>query len=204
MRLFALLFAALSVSGCHSPTEVRLDDPIPASANDPAWMALGRVCTPDAPAAVLSAAQRATLPPFSHGDRRVIDDDWADAARVVPGGWGGGYNDNGTSTIFLVDPSQRDAAFAALATRQLLNAPLGVEKVRVRRGRWDFAQLTDWFSYVRGYLPRMTGFATADIQEAQNRLEYTVSTAADRAALEAALRPLELPCYLVAINPVPR
>lgn len=204
MRTIARLLALVMLGACHSATEARPIDPIPAGATDPSWLVLDRTCSPDAPVEVLSAAQRATLPPFSHGSQRVSDDDWADAARVVPGGWGGSYLDHDTGTVFLVDPTKRDVALAALAARGLVPAPLGLATVRVRRGRWDFAQLADWFGFLRGHLPAMTATFSADIQETRNRLEYTVSNAADRAALEAAFRPLHLPCYLVAIYPSAR
>ena len=204
MRIAGLLVTLLSLSACQATPDVPSDDRVPAGARDPAWAVLDRVCTPDAPIGVLSAAQRATLSPFSHGESRVIDDDWADAARTIPGGWGGGYIDRGTPTIFLSDPSQHDAAIAALSTLHLPGLAMDVAGARVRRGRWDFAQLADWFAYLRPYIPATSGLQSADIQEAQNRLEYTVPTTANRLALEAALRPLHPPCYLVAINPAPR
>jgi hypothetical protein len=106
VRPFCLLVAA-ATAACSSPAdpeELRL--PARGYSEPPQWADLGVECAPDAPAPSLDPALRDALPPSS----ATGDADWADIARRVPGGWGGFFYEDGTPTIYLVDPSLRDAA----------------------------------------------------------------------------------------------
>jgi hypothetical protein len=42
--------------------------------------------------------------------------------------------------------------------------------------------------------------SVSDINEARNRIEYSVTSEAERAKLEQALSDLDIPCFLVAID----
>lgn len=70
----------------------------------------------------------------------------------------------------------------------------------VEQGRWDFAQLFDWYRYVNRHAWQEPELTMSDIQESQNRIQYGVATEAARERLTRVLQGLELPCFLVAIG----
>jgi hypothetical protein len=156
----------------------------------PRWADVGRVCLPWAAATSLPAAKRDSLwpdPGSPHADN-------AELARRLPGGWGGQFGGFPHGTIYLTAPEH---AREVVALRHL---PPGV---RVRRGRWDAAQLHDWYRYLT---PRTGGAAVSSvgIDVAGNRIVVGVVDAAARRQLEGTLAALEIPCYLVAIGIEPR
>jgi hypothetical protein len=191
MKLFFVGLAALSLAGCRSPVDVSpgplFDDPTVR------WANLTKACPSNAAAVPLSADKRIAL---SAGSSRTIDDMDAEVARKIPGGWGGRFFlENGTTNMFLVDPSQKDAAIAALnATGIAVTAD-----INVRQGRWDFGQLYDWYHYVLANSLQSVAWSGTDIQEARNRIEIAVINEGERSKLEAKLSSLGIPCYLVAI-----
>ena len=133
---------------------------------------------------------------------RDDDDRWADLAREVPGGFAGMMLEGGL-VVFLVDTTQRDAALAALAARRGLEGR-DPKRVRVRKVRWNFAQLYDWYRYLNLHVWSDSGVVTSDIDEAENRITYGVMGEAARRQLDrqlGALRPPP-PCFLVAIEVV--
>ena len=130
------------------------------------------------------------------------DDRWAALAREVPGGFAGEMLEGGL-VVFLVDTTQRDAALAALAARGGLEG-MDPKRVRVRKVRWNFAQLYDWYRYLGLHVWSASGLVTSDIDEAQNSITYGVKDESGRRRLErllAELRPPP-PCFLVAIEVV--
>ena len=65
----------------------------------------------------------------------------------------------------------------------------------VWKGRWDFAQLYDWYRYIRVAIGSPEGIVFSDIDEYENRLTYGVlAEAMDsvRAVFDAAALPCEL------------
>ena len=109
----------------------------------------------------------------------------------------------GDLVVFLVDTTQRDAALAALAARGGLGGA-DPKRVRVRKVRWNFAQLYDWYRYLGLHVWSDSGLVTSDIDEAQNSITYGVKDESGRPRLErllAQLRPPP-PCFLVAIEVV--
>jgi len=109
----------------------------------------------------------------------------------------------GGLVVFLVDTTQRDAALAALAARGGLEG-MDPKRVRVRKVRWNFAQLYDWYRYLGLHVLSASGLVTSDIDEAQNSITYGVKDESGRRRLErllAELRPPP-PCFLVAIEVV--
>ena len=109
----------------------------------------------------------------------------------------------GGLVVFLVDTTQRDAALAALAARGGLEG-MDPKRVRVRKVRWNFAQLYDWYRYLGLHVWSASGLVTSDIDEAHNSITYGVKDESGRRRLErllAELRPPP-PCFLVAIEVV--
>jgi len=132
----------------------------------------------------------------------TVDDRWAEAAREIPGGFAGKILEGGL-VVFLVDTTQRDAALAALAAR---NGLVGRDpsRVRVRKARWNYVQLLDWYHYLGLHVWREGGVVTSDIDEEHNSITYGVKDESGRRRLErllAELRPPP-PCFLVKIEVV--
>lgn len=168
-----------------------------AACSDPTGAACG-------PARSLDPALR--IAPVT-GGFRTIDDEAADIARQVPGGWGGLFLQNGTPVIYLVQPERRDEAVAALHALGVGGPTIDVRQAQVLQGRWDFAQLYDWYRWINGTMPYPPGLVYTDIDEVTNRLGYGV-LASGRDSLVALLATLDLPCDLVTIEvtsaPVPQ
>ena len=188
-----------NVVACDAATEPSAPSVVPAGASDPAWAAIGKTCTPTAAVTVVPTNKRDSLPPFTHGPFRTSDDDWADAARALPGGWGGLIVESGTPVIFLVDTRQREPVVAGLRARGI-GSVLDLSQAQVKPARWDFAQLADWYRYFDLHVPVVPGLRSGDINEGRNRIEFEVSDQTARIALESLLVPMDLPCYLVAIT----
>src|SRR5262249_52854169 len=115
----------------------------------------------------------------------------------------GGFSlDHGAPTILLVDTTRRAEAIAAINQHGVVGQMLG-SNVRVRKARWDFTQLYDWYRFLT---PRIAtpGVVSEGIDEAENRLLYGVVTIPDVQELERRLRSLDAPCFLVAIQVGPR
>src|SRR5688572_5247253 len=140
--LHATRIAGVSVAlaACDAPPVAPRDTALVPAPSTARWADLGRECKADAPATLLSAAARDSLPKRSSRD---MNDEMADLARDLPGGWGGMFLDQGVMTVYLTDPSQK-AAFVSAAQGRL---PVGPDS-RVIQGRWDFAQLYDWYRYI--------------------------------------------------------
>src|SRR3989449_203479 len=165
----------------------------------PRWTPLAPSCAADAPAVELPAAQRDSLGGPVPESRATSDDRWAAAAREVPGGFAGKMLEGGL-VVFLVDTTQRDAALAARGGLEGRDP----KRVRVRKVRWNFAQLYDWYRYLNLHVWSDSGVVTSDIDEAENRITYGVMGESGRRRPErrlAALRP-RLPCFLVAVEVV--
>jgi hypothetical protein len=137
------------------------------------------------------------LPPVTGAQN--TDDQWAAIARQVPGGWGGALLVNGQPTIYLVHPEKRDEAVAALYAFGVGQPAFDVRLSAVLQGRWDFAQLYDWYRYINVQARTVSGLYSTDIDEAQNRLHYGVDSGAVR-QFEGVLQTLDLPCDLVTVE----
>jgi hypothetical protein len=126
----------------------------------------------------------------------IPDNQWADLATTVPGGFAGTFYDSAhTPILMLTDPAQAAAAKEALAGK------LGFlpQYATVRQARWNFAQLVDWFDYL---LPRLgASFSFADKDEAINRIRFGAASVEARERLVSALAQLPLPCDLVVVDP---
>ena len=137
------------------------------------------------------------LPPVT--GVQTVDDQWAAIARQVPGGWGGVFLVNGQLTIYLVHPEARDEAVAALYGFGIGQPRFDVRTATVLQGRWDFAQMYDWYRYINVRAWTVDGLHFTDIDEGQNRLHYGVDSSA-MGRFEGLLQGLNLPCDLVIVE----
>jgi hypothetical protein len=101
--------------------------------------------------------------------------------------------------LMLTDPEQAAAARHALAPEFV---GFDINGAEVRRVRWDFAQLVDWYNYlsVRGPDWRTVGMTSGDKDEALNRIRYGVLDEAARDRLLQSLAGMDLPCDLIAVE----
>jgi hypothetical protein len=162
-----------------------------------------RVCSPVDPVSSVPTAARESLPLLPRGREATIHDRWAEAAREIPGGFAGEILEGGV-VIFLVDTTKRDTALAALAARGAL---LGRDPkhVRVRKARWDFAQLHDWYAYLNLHgFQRDPGLTSSGLDEAHNQVTYGVRDDETHKRYERRLVELGIPCGLVNIEIVGR
>ena len=116
---------------------------------------------------------------------------WTAAARQVPGGFGGLFSDNSVHSVYLVDPSQQ-----VEATQALLAFDVDMTLARVKQGRWDFAQLFDWYFFINS---QPGGFSSSDIDAVRNRLVYGVPDEEMQSKITF-LGSLDLPCDLVMLE----
>lgn len=168
---------------------------IGAACSDP--MGPPPVCDPDGPGPSIAGARRDSVPPPPTG-RHNLNDEWADIARQVPGGWGGAFLVNGQFTMYLVQPDRREKAIAALISLGFGNT--AVRGAEVWQGRWDFAQLYDWRRYINLTVGWREGLVFSDLDEFQNRIVFGVRGAEAAGSVEALLDALHLPCELVVLE----
>ena len=143
-------------------------------------------------------AQQAVLDSVPQRGMWSHDDEWADVARQVPGGWGGFTTKNGHPAMYLVDTTKFSEAVAALRETDLFGHQ-DYSGYSVRRGLWDFAQLYDWKRYIvlHGVWP--DGIMSATINEGANRLVYGVHPEKAH-GVEEFFTSLHLPCDLVVLE----
>ena len=183
MKCVAAAIAVIALAGCRpSDTTIAPTPPAPAI----------RLAQCDGPASPLPDSIARQLAPRT--GRMMPDDQWADLAKTVPGGFAGVLYDSAHNPILmLVDPAKAAAAKQALDGR--ISFPL--QQATVRRARWDFAQLVDWFNYL---FPRLGVPVTADKDEALNRIRFSVTSVELRDRVIRALAQLPLPCDLVVVD----
>lgn len=178
-----LTLALLVVAACSNPAGGR-----PRAR----WADLGRPCPRSAQAYSLPSELKATLRP---DDMRSTNARRAEFARQMPGGWGGHFYADGQHAIYLKDLSQRDTVLTALA--HLFDYG---KEVRVLQGRWDLAQLYDWEGYLVDPILGMKGVSGGGIDEAQNRIVYSVDDGAVYRRASEKLARIGVPCFLVALE----
>jgi hypothetical protein len=101
--------------------------------------------------------------------------------------------------LMLTDPERAAAAKQALAPEF---ASFDINGADVRKVRWDFAQLVDWFNYLGAKTPvfRTPGITSSDKDEAINRIRLGVLDEAARERLLQVLAGLDLPCDLIVVE----
>lgn len=160
--------------------------------------------SPDRPVRVRSCSGPATSLPDSvaaalpaRTGQMTPDDQWADLATRVPGGFAGVLYEGGQPVIMFTHPESADVAKPEIAQKipefPVLNAT-------VRRVRWDFAQLVNWYNYLN---PRVFGpseMVSSDKDEGLNRISFGVTNEGARAVLVKSLLALNVPCDLVVVE----
>ena len=127
MRSLVAALSAVAVIGCNTSRTSAAPTPSPAPI---------RLAQCEGPATSLPDSLARTLPPRHRG--MIPDNQWADLATTVPGGFAGAFYDSAhTPILMLTDPGQASAAKQAL-TGQLGFLP---QYATVRQARWNFAQL---------------------------------------------------------------
>ena len=187
MRGYSIVVVLLALGGACQPGR---EPPAPAAGSHA--VPAGEC---DGPAVSPPPAAAAALPPRTGA--MAPDDRWADLAREAPGGFAGVLYDGGP-VLMLARPEEAAAAKAALAPA-LPGFP--VAAAEVRRARWDFGQLVDWYNYMlldAGVWG--PGVVSGDKDEAANRLRFGVVDEAARARLIGALDALGVPCGLVLVD----
>jgi len=187
-RSTAWLTAIAISAACSETTQPDRLTPVPS---------MTRIADCNGPPRSLDPAIAASLPPRT--GHMTPDDGWADLAARVPGGFAGILYVDSKPVLMLTDPTQAPAAKAALAGEIPWFDIPGAE---VRKARWDFAQLVDWYNYlgIRGPVWQTPGMTSGDKDEAINRIRYGVRDSASRASLLSRLAGMDLPCDLIAIE----
>lgn len=203
MRWYAIALLGALAACASSPsapaTEVSIPEDTTLRLAD-----IGKACTGDSPATLLDPALRDAIPVAHRERHRSSDSVWVALAKEIPGGVGGIFREGSEDFLFLVDPSKRAEAIAALAAtstgKGLMRMGFRLHDVTVLKARWDFAQLAEWYAYVFPRAIDGVAWSSADIQEASNQLQFFVINETERSKLEANLRKLDLPCNLIAIG----
>ena len=155
-----------------------------------------RVRDCEGPPTSLSPELKSTLAPRS--GHMAPDDQWADIAERVPGGFAGVLYSAGKPVLLLTRPEEAAAAKAALSP---LLEGFPVKDASVWPVRWDFVQLVDWYNYFNRQ-PRLWNLNvnSADKSEADNRIVYRITDSASLFRVRALLDSLAIPCDLVLLR----
>ena len=158
-----------------------------------------RVGDCDGPPVSLPSNLRALLGPRT--GQMVPDDHWADLAERVPGGFAGVLYSGGKPLLMLTRPEDATAAKKALASDPTFNG-FDLGHAEVRKARWDFAQLVDWYRYLVGHTSvwNTPGMAGGDKNEGTNRIYFGIQTEAGRQELKRKLLAVNVPCDLIQIG----
>jgi hypothetical protein len=189
-RLISILVFPIVAAACSDSTT---EPPDPFKLNP----SLVRVPDCSGPATSLDPGIASALPP--RDGHMVPDDQWADLAQRVPGGFAGALYVDNQPVLMLTEPSRATAAKKALASSL---SGFDVAGAQVRQARWNFAQLVDWYNYLTVRTPvwSTTGLVSGDKDESINRIHYGVVDAAARDALLHTLAGITLPCDLIAVE----
>src|SRR3954465_14225613 len=131
--------AVLCACSASSTTQIAKRDILPS--NDL------KVADCDGPPVSLPSDLRARLGPRT--GQMVPDDHWADLAERIPGGFAGVLYADGKPVLMLTRPDEAIGAKKALSSDPTFNG-FDVEGAELRKARWDFAQLVDWYRYLVG------------------------------------------------------
>jgi hypothetical protein len=195
---FAGVLIAFAIISCASDGLLS-PDVVPAGANDVEWADIRRSCRPTSPIRDLDASQRRIANAFIEGYGRTVDDEWAEVSSKVAGGFGGYFLQGARYQVYLQDTTDRAAKLRSLAAQAQLSA-LTESNTDLLPGRWNYGQLFRWYRYLQSEVGLGEGTWATDLDEALNRVNMIVIDTDARALLEARLKALDLPCYLVAIE----
>ena len=126
----------------------------------------------------------------------------AGPGEVVPG-FGGLFldaNDNSIVYVYMLDPSQQEAA--ELAVRIILDK--SVTEVRVLQGKYSWGQLLGWYREAQDIVWRIAGIQSSDIDEGLNRIEFNFQTSYSAQQAREALATTSIPDEAVIFNVAPQ
>jgi hypothetical protein len=140
-------------------------------------------------------------PPGSQQSRmlRGIDREFVQLARVVPGFGGLSRAADGSSILYLRDPSQAAAAKQAVAARPRLLRGIDVGRIQVRAAKFDYIQLTDWRARVRESLD-VPGLVFLDIDESNNHLRIGVEKGTSHDLIASEVAKLDVPADAFSVE----
>jgi len=119
-------------------------------------------------------------------------------ASQVPG-FGGFYIDGGRPTVFLTEMAGRGLAARAL-TPFIRGMGQDPSDLQVKRGEFNYRQLTLWFNAASPLALDMEGTVMVDLDEAHNRVLIGVESAANVGAVRSALMRAGLPDRALAVE----
>ena len=122
---------------------------------------------------------------------RGIDREFVQLARVVPGFGGLSRAPDGSSVLYLTDPSQAAAAKQAVAARPKLRG-IDIARIQVRAAKFDYVRLTDWRARLRESLD-VPGLVFLDIDESNNHLRIGVEKGTSHDMIESEVTKLDVP-----------
>lgn len=166
-------------------------------ATAPAPVVFSYTCDPSA-GPDLNETQQALLDSEPHRGMRTSDDEWADIARQVPGGFGGFFVADGASAMYLKEPERKDDALAALEDLGVFGR-FAAPPLLVERGLWSFDELYDWKRYIVLHGDWPDGLISATIDVNLNRLVYGVLEEKGQRVADY-FTSLHLPCDLLLLE----
>lgn len=194
-RLLVSLATLALLSACDKPYATV--DPI---APDPV-LARNLVRFPDClgPATSVASAFDVTLPLETYLRNHEL---FAALAKELPGGFAGVFFDKDKPVLMLRNPSQQAEAKAAIAPYLANLYSFDLAAAEVRQARWDFAQLSNWHTYLFRHtaLPMTPGLTYHDTDVSLNRILLGAEDAAARDRLRAVLSTIDLPCDVIFLE----
>ncbi|MFQ5872263.1 MAG: hypothetical protein ACE5JL_00475 [Dehalococcoidia bacterium] len=167
-------------------------------------MASGAPSTPPSPAEAAPGTPSAQSEPdaarYKNMDQRL-----AEAGQRVPG-FGGFFldvGDNGIAHVYMVDPSQKDAAGEAVET--ILGPERfsrDIKEIRTLQGEYRIGQLVGWYHSLWRDVMVVPGVITTDLNEGKNRLVFGVENDEAKKAVEEELAKKGVPREAVIIEVV--
>ena len=178
--------ASLLAMACSSPGSV---EPEPVLDPAPRFTCVSNAAAVDAPAAFRGIHDASV---------RVPDDNWAELARTLPGGFAGIYIDNGKLVVNFVDPEAGKAALPQImqsSSAQPADKTLW-ERPDLAAVRWNFAQMYEWQYYIYS-LQQFAGMTASDVDEKRNSVTFGFIDEAARNSFIGTMNAAKVPCNLV-------
>lgn len=191
--LKALLATLVLAAACSDPTQPPVD-PTKTAVRE-----LLRFPDCEGPATSVDPAFDVTLPLETYLRAHEL---FAALAKELPGGFAGVFHDKDQPVLLLTDPAQSSTLKEALAPYALNLSPIDLARAEVRPARWDFSQLSNWYTYIFRHTPVGTtpGITRSDTDVALNRILVRVESVAARDRVVNALRDVGLPCDLIVLE----
>jgi hypothetical protein len=127
---------------------------------------------------------------------KTLDDKFLDVAAKAPG-FGGMFVDGDTLKVYLLNPSQKPAAEAAIAS---VFGREHAKNIQILQGKYSFAQLKEWNNRA-GELFDTQGTIYTDVDEKENRVKIGIDNS-DFKTVEQRLNKLGIPLDAVIIEKV--